>query len=50
MHFTTSSLLATLLLASSAFAGPIAARNDKHDVNDHDMDDNFNIFKNSAER
>jgi len=50
MHFTTSSILATFVLASAALAGPIAARNDKHEVNDHDMDDNFNIFKNSAER
>jgi hypothetical protein len=45
MHFSTT-FLATVVLASTALAGPIAARNDHKD----DMDDYYNIFKHSAER
>lgn len=51
MHFTASTLFCTVLLASSAIAGPVAVRdNDKNKVDSHDMDDSYDIFKHSAER
>lgn len=54
MHFTTS-LLATVLLASAAIASPVVARHKDQkgtstDMDGHDMDDSYNIFKNSNER
>lgn len=54
MQFTTT-LLSAILLASTALAGPVAIRGhtqggSSHDMDSSDMDDSFNIFKDSAER
>jgi len=56
MHFsgsTTVTILSTLLLASTAFASPIAGKTEKGsstDMDSSDMDDSYNIFKDSAKR
>jgi hypothetical protein len=49
MHFSTP-FLATLLLASTALSGPIVSRNSSKDMDNQDLDDDYNIFKHSAER
>jgi hypothetical protein len=46
MRFTTSSIF--LVLLSSAFASPITA--ERNNDNNGDLDDKYNIFKNSDRR
>jgi len=46
MHFTATTILSTIFLTSAVLAGPLGTR----DMDANDLDDSYNIFKDSTKR